>query len=101
MELPQHGKCQMFFRDYVGEVDSPIEFSKEPESIPLQFVIGEKSYRIDKITTHEDSLIEAVLQISGGMVHGSNEIYLKPVNKPGDNVKTGSYQIWPLRWLEP
>ena len=89
VDFPEHGKCQMFFRDYVGEVSSSIEFAEEPENIPLRFIIGDKLYRIDKITVHEGTAIEVELQIRSGMVQESDEIYLKPVNELGDSIKTG------------
>ena len=48
-DTPHYGKCTISTRDYVGDVESPIEFPQKPEYIPLQFIISDKPYRADKI----------------------------------------------------
>ena len=87
----QFGTCTMAYRDYAGEVISPIEFTQDPQSLPLQVLIGDKSYRLDRIIKRKGHTVVATLQIRKAMIQGAanNRLYLKPIHDMGGEVQTG------------
>ena len=85
----QYGDCTLSYRDYVGETHSRIEFDKKPENIPLQFVIGGKSYRMDWVTLHKGDFIRGVFQIKERMLEAGDKLYIRPMNDYKEKVKVG------------
>ena len=87
----QFGSCTMAYRDYAGEVRSPIEFAKDPQSLPLQILIGDKSYSPDRIVQHKKHAVVVTLQVRRAMMEGVTDkrLYLKPIHDTRGEVQTG------------
>ncbi len=94
IEIKEYGDCNIFRRDYVGEVESPIvEFARESENIPVYFTLGGKPYSLDKINfpegSSDESSVTGSLKITEGMVQEPGMLYLQPVNTSEEIVKVG------------
>ena len=89
VDIGVYGKCTALYRDYVGQIESTIEFPKEPENIPLQFILGDRSYRIDKINLHKKDFVEISFNIRSGMVDEADELYIQPIYESHDSIQTG------------
>ncbi len=94
IKIKEYGDCNISRRNHVGEVDSPIvELARELDYFPIQFVLGGKPYRPDKINSHggssDTSSITASLKITEGMVQETNELYLQPISTTDGTVRVG------------
>ncbi len=89
IEVYQSGECTASFRDDTGKVESPIEFEEQPESIPLYFILGGRSYRSDKIKLHGGSSVTVSLKVTAGMVEKTDKLYIRPIHTFNGHIKTG------------
>lgn len=91
-DIPMKGTCQLFYRDYLGEFEVPIEIKgkplESPESIPLNLRIGRHSYYFDEFSSQEDS-VNVSFQISPEMVRDTKDLYLTPVTDFKGDVTVG------------
>ena len=87
--VPHKGKCKISYRDYLGEIESPIKLQKEPKNIPLNLRIGKHNYYFDRIEFYDDSSVSFSFKIHEKMLQGTNELYLQPVRDIKNHVQIG------------
>lgn len=88
-ESPQKGECQVSYRDYLGEIQSPIEFEEGPENLPLKLKIGGHEYDFDSIELRDRYSADLSFTVNQEMLQGTNKLYLKPMTDIKADVKVG------------
>ena len=88
-DLLQKGKCKVFYRDDLGERESPIDFKEETDNIPLKLKIGKHEYDFDHVKLYDRYSVNTSFTVNQEMLQGTNELYIKPSTGSKSKVKIG------------